>query len=112
MDMDGWIVVAVIIISIVSSVWKALHKQRPITAQPIAPTVEDEDEMPEEDVVEPASSVPTSSPRPKKKAPKQPTEKTTPAEEANPDPDLEIDLTDADEARRAFIASEIFNKKY
>ncbi len=25
---------------------------------------------------------------------------------------LDIDLTDADEARRAFIASEIFNKKY
>ncbi len=25
---------------------------------------------------------------------------------------LDIDLTDVDEARRAFIASEIFNKKY
>ncbi len=25
---------------------------------------------------------------------------------------LDIDFTDADEARRAFIASEIFNKKY
>ncbi len=117
MNIESWIIVGtVVVFSIISSIIKALRQQ---SEQPVCTNTDTEETdylIEEYDNIE-GEFIEEQNDKPKRK--KKTVQKTIvespkeePTDDQHDESDLKIDLTDADEARRAFIASEIFNKKY
>ncbi len=112
MDAQFWIAIAIVVFTIISSITKGLRKSKQQVAQPIQVTIEPDTLVEEDEDAAPKEGVSNLS-----NAPVTPTVTTLQDEnealqEQPTNETLEIDLTDANEARRAFIASEILNKKY
>ncbi len=117
MNVESWIIIGtVVVFSIISSIVKALRQQ---SEQPVRTNTDTEEtdylieeyDNTEEGFIEKRNDKPKRKKKTLQKTIVEPS-KEQPTDDQHDESDLRIDLTDADEARRAFIASEIFNKKY
>ncbi len=111
MDAQIWIAIAVIVFTIISSIIKGLRKSKEQVVQPIQDTTEPDYPV-EENYAVPEEGISSFASTPTKSTVTIPQDDNDILQEEGNNETLEIDLTDADEARRAFISSEILNKKY
>ncbi len=112
MGIELWTFVIIVVGSIIYSIWQGTRKSK---GEASSSTTDAEDEEPEswiqdaEEACEPNTSTKAAQEGESTVTPIGKEEEIQLEEEQA---DVEIDLTDEDEAKKAFIASEIFNKKY